>query len=64
MISRAGISINPSKIEAVLSWKSLTIVSGVRSFWVWPDIVDVSLEVFPKLSFHLLNSLKRIPSLF
>ena len=35
VVSEGGISVDPSKIEAVVSWERPKSVTEVRSFWDW-----------------------------
>jgi hypothetical protein len=49
IISEGGISVDPSKVESVLSWNTPQNVSDIRSFLVWQDITDDLLKDFLRL---------------
>ena len=63
VVSKDGISANPGKVEAVLSWKRPTIVAEVRSFLGMTGYYRCFIESFSKLLYHLLDSLKRMSNL-
>ena len=63
VVSKDGISVDPGKVEAVLSWKRPTMVTEVRSFLGMASYYRQFIEGFPKYHYHLLDSLKRMPSL-
>ena len=63
VVSKDGISGDPRKVEAVLSWKRPTMVNQVRSFLSMAGYYRRFIEGFSKISLPLLDSLKRMPSL-
>jgi hypothetical protein len=46
VISKGGISVDPSKVQDVLSWKAPTCVSDIQSFLDWLDIIKDLLKDF------------------
>ena len=53
VVSNDGISVNPSKVEAVLSWKRLTTMSKIRSFLGMAGYYRLFIEGFSKISLPL-----------
>ena len=45
VVSKDGVSVDPSKIESVLNWERLKSVFEIRSFWVWPGIIVGSFRI-------------------
>ena len=41
VVSKDGISVDPSKIESVSDWKPSQSLTGIRSFSVWQAIDDL-----------------------
>jgi hypothetical protein len=46
VISKGGISVDPSKVQDVLSWKAPMSVSDIRSFSDWLDTTKDLLKDF------------------
>jgi hypothetical protein len=44
VISKGGISVDPSKVQDVLSWKAPTSVSGILIFLDWMDTIEGLLK--------------------
>ena len=54
IISESGISMDPSKIEAIQDWKRPESVTEIRSFLDWRAITVVLLKTFLRLPCLLL----------
>ena len=53
VVSKDGISVDQSKVEALLSWKSPTIVSEIKRFWGMAGYYRRIIEGFSKISLPL-----------
>jgi hypothetical protein len=59
VISKGGISIDPSKVQDVLSWKLPTSVSDIQSFLVLVGYYQKFIERFLKISKLMAELLKK-----
>jgi hypothetical protein len=59
VISRGGISVDPSKVQDVLSWKALTSVSDIQSFLGLTGYYWRFIEGFMKISKPMTELLKK-----
>jgi hypothetical protein len=50
IISKGGISVDPSKVQDVLSWNTPTCVDDIRSFVGWAGYYRRFIEGFSKIS--------------
>jgi hypothetical protein len=55
IISAGGISVDPSKVKDVLSWKTLQNVSDIRSFLSLAGYYRRFIEGFSKISKPMTN---------
>jgi hypothetical protein len=44
IISKEGISVDPSKVQDVLSWSAPMSVGDIQSFLDWLDIIEALLK--------------------
>jgi hypothetical protein len=59
IISKGGISVDPSKIEDVLSWNAPTSVGDIRSFLGLAGYYRRFIEGFSKISKLIIELLKK-----
>jgi hypothetical protein len=59
VISKGGISIDPSKVQVVLSWKAPTSVSGIQSFLGLAGYCRRFIEGFLKIGKPMIELLKK-----
>jgi hypothetical protein len=59
VISKGGISVDPSKVQGVLSWKAPTSVSDIQSFLGLAGYYQRFIEVFLKISKHMTELLEK-----
>jgi hypothetical protein len=59
VISRGGISVDPSKVQDVLSWKALTSVSDIQSFLGLTGYYWRFIKGFMKISKPMTELLKK-----
>jgi hypothetical protein len=59
VISEGGISVDPSKIEDVLSWKAPTSVHDIQSFLRLAGYYQRFIEGFLKVSKHMTELLEK-----
>jgi hypothetical protein len=58
-ISKGGISVDPSKVQGVLSWKTPMSVSDIRSFLGWARYYRRFIEGFSKISKPMTELLEK-----
>jgi hypothetical protein len=59
VISKGGISMDPSKVQNVLSWKAPMSVSDIKSFLGLAGYYRRFIEEFSKISKHMTELLKK-----
>jgi hypothetical protein len=59
VISKGGISVDPSKVQDVLSWKAPTSVSDIQSFLGLAGYYQRFIEGFFKISKSMTEFLKK-----
>jgi hypothetical protein len=59
IISKGGISVDPSKVQHVLSWNAPTSVGDIQSFLGLPGYYRRFIEGFLKISKHMTKLLKK-----
>jgi hypothetical protein len=59
VISKGGISVDPSKVQDVLSWKAPTSVSDIQSFLGLVGYYRKFIEGFSKISKPMTKLLKK-----
>jgi hypothetical protein len=59
VVSKGGISVDPSKVQDVLSWKAPTSVSGIRSFLGLAGYYRRFIEGFSKISKPMMELLEK-----
>jgi hypothetical protein len=59
VISKGGISVDPSKVQDVLSWKAPTSVSDIRSFLGLTGYYQRFIEGFSKISKPMTELLEK-----
>jgi hypothetical protein len=59
VISKGGISMDPSKVQNVLSWKAPMSVSDIQSFLGLAGYYRRFIEEFSKISKHMTELLKK-----
>jgi hypothetical protein len=59
VISKGGISVDPSKVQEVLSWKAHTSVSDIRSFLRLAGYYRRFIEGFLKISKPMTELLEK-----
>jgi hypothetical protein len=59
IISKGGISVNPSKIQDVLSWNAPTSVSDIHSFLVLAGYYQRFIDGFSKISKPMTELLEK-----
>jgi hypothetical protein len=59
VISKGGISVDPTKVQDVLSWKAPTSVSGIRSFLGLVGYYRRFIEGFSKISKPMMELLEK-----
>jgi hypothetical protein len=59
VVSKGGISVDPSKVQDVLSWKALTSVSGIQSFLGLAGYYRRFIEGFSKISKPMTELLEK-----
>ena len=47
VVSASGVSVDPEKVEAVMSWERLKLVFEIRSSWDWLGNTGDSLRISP-----------------
>jgi hypothetical protein len=59
VISKGGISVDPSKVQDVLSWKAPMSVSDIQSFLILAIYYQRFIEGFSKVSKPMTELLKK-----
>jgi hypothetical protein len=59
IISKGGISVDPSKVQDVLSWKALVSISDIRSFLGLVGYYLRFIEGFLKISKPMIKLLEK-----
>jgi hypothetical protein len=59
VISKGGISVDPSKVQDVLSWKAPTTISDIQSFLVLAGYYQRFIEGFSKMSKPMTELLEK-----
>jgi hypothetical protein len=59
IVSKGGISVNPSKVQDVLNWNAPTSVSDIQSFLELDEYYRRFIEGFSKISNHMTELLKK-----
>jgi hypothetical protein len=59
IISKGGISVNPSKVQDVLSWNVPTSVDGIQSFLGLAGYYRRFIEGFSKISKPMIELLEK-----
>jgi hypothetical protein len=59
VVSKGGISVDPSKVQDVLSWNTLTSVSDIRSFLGLAGYYRRFIEGFSKISKPMTELLEK-----
>jgi hypothetical protein len=59
VISKGGISVDPSKVQDVLSWKAPMSVSDIQSFHRLTGYYQRFIEGFLKISMHMTELLEK-----
>jgi hypothetical protein len=62
VISKGGISMDPSKVQDVLSWNEPTSVGDIQSFFGLAGYYRRFIERFSKISKHMTEFSRRIRS--
>jgi hypothetical protein len=59
VISKGGISVNPSKVQDVLSWNAPTSVGDIQSFWGLARYYQRFIEKISKISKPMTELLEK-----